>query len=572
MDVDQIRKVGRALPRFLDEFGDCFGRCDTRRYLKVYVDGQMSGLHRKSVEPMALQAGVPPRSLQAFLSLLQWDEDRLVDRLQRNVARDHVHPWAICVVDETGCGKDGRHTACVQRQWCGSLGKVDNCVVSVHTGVTLQPFAMKSFEDCHFAASFPTLRVPEYESLAFLCPDAPMLIRTAFTSLSNNWCDKSLQTAEVLHTGYVVGNFHCVLDSDLFVPESWANDSVRRKEVGMPEDVAHRSKPKIALEQIRRALSNGIRVAAWTFDELYGASYDFLDGLDRLGQTYVAEVPCTFCGWAKEPVVRVRLTPQEMRKKGRKRLFPRLSATAAPVSEVRNLLTHSPAFRDQDWTPIHIKNGEKGAIVREVKAVRFFMRRDGLPTRGHWLIVARDLHRGELKFFVSNASGGVPLEWLLYVAYSRWPIEQCFREEKDQLGFDHFEVRGWQSIHRHMYLSQVSHLFVNEMRRQLSAEESAENDAAPIGADDFSPGDRGAAAVSARKPDRRSDSLRTIAVVPEFPLWPTCSSHSTRRRRRADRLSSPPQHRSQTQPHANDAKNPVEIRNRHRPNQVMLGK
>ena len=48
MDVGQIRKVGRALPQFLDEFGDCFGRCDTRSYLRVYVDGQMSGLHRKS--------------------------------------------------------------------------------------------------------------------------------------------------------------------------------------------------------------------------------------------------------------------------------------------------------------------------------------------------------------------------------------------------------------------------------------------------------------------------------------------------------------------------------------------
>ena len=84
MNVDQIRDLGRALPRFLDEFGDCFGRCDTRRYLMVYVDGQMSELHRKSVEPMALRAGVPPRSLQAFLGLLEWDEDRLVDRLQQN--------------------------------------------------------------------------------------------------------------------------------------------------------------------------------------------------------------------------------------------------------------------------------------------------------------------------------------------------------------------------------------------------------------------------------------------------------------------------------------------------------
>ena len=503
MDVGQIRKVGHGLSRFLDGFSDCFGRCDTRKYLSVYVNGQMSELHRKSVEPMALRAGVPPRSLQAFLGLLEWDEDRLVDRLQQHVVRDHAHPWAVGTVDETGCGKDGRHTACVQRQWCGSLGKVENCVVSVHTG-------------------------------------------------------------------YVVGDFHSVLDSDLFVPKKWADDLVRRKEVGMPDDVPHRSKPEIALAQIHRALGNGIRVAAWTFDELYGGSYDFLDGLDRLGQTYVAEVPCTFCGWAKEPAVLVRPTPQEMRRKGKNRRFPRLSATAAPVSEVRNLLNHSPAFRVQTWMPIHIKNGEKGAMVRQVKAVRFFMRRDGLPTRAHWLIVTRDLHRGELKFFVSNASPGVPLEWLLYVGYSRWPIEQCFREEKDELGFDHFEVRGWQSIHRHMYLSQVSHLFVNKMRQELVVEESAVNRVAPVGADDFPPWNRGSAA-SARKPDRRSGSLRAIAVVPEPTLRPLRPTHSPRRRRRADRLSPPPQHRGQAQPHANDARNAVEIRNRRRPNQVVLG-
>ena len=504
MDANQIRKVGRALPRFLDEFGGCFGRCDTRRYLKVYVDGQMSELHRKSVEPMALQAGVPPRSLQAFLGLLEWDEDRLVDRVQQHVAREHAHPWAIGVIDETGCGKDGRHTACVQRQWCGSLGKVENCVVSVHTG-------------------------------------------------------------------YVVGKFHCVLDSDLFVPESWADDPARRKEVRMPAEVTHRSKPEIALEQIRRALGNGIRVAAWTFDELYGGSYDFLDGLDRLGQTYVAEVPCTFCGWAKEPGLLYRSTPQEMRRKGRKRRFPRLSKTAAPVSEVRNLLNHSPAFQGQPWTPIHIKNGEKGANVREVKAVRFFMRRDGLPTRAHWLIVTRDPGGGELKFFVSNASPGVPLEWLLYVAYSRWPIEQCFREEKDELGFDHFEVRSWRSIHRHMYLSQVSHLYVNKMREQLVAEESAANRAAPVGADDFFPRRRGAVTLSAGESDRRSGSLRAIPVVPEPPLWPTRPPHSVGRRRRADRLSPPPQHRSQAQPRANEAKEIAELRRQRRANPVVLG-
>jgi len=503
MDVGQIRKVGRALPRFLNEFGDCFGRCDTRSYLRVYVDGQMSELHRKSVEPMALRAGVPPRSLQAFLGLLEWDEDRVVDRLQQTVARDHAHPWAIGVVDETGCGKDGDHTACVQRQWCGSLGKVENCVVSVHTG-------------------------------------------------------------------YAVGNFHCVLDSDLFVPKDWADDLVRRAEVGIPDDVTHRSKPEIALEQIQHALGNGIRVAAWTFDELYGGSYDFLDGLDRLGQTYVAEVPCTFCGWAKEPAVLIRPTPQAMRRGSRKRRFPRLSKTAAPVSEVRNLLNHSPAFRGQAWAPIQIKNGEKGAIVREVKAVRFFMRRNRLPTRAHWLIVTRDPARGELKFFVSNASAGVPLEWLLYVGYSRWPIEQCFREEKDELGFDHFEVRGWRSIHRHLYLSQVSHLFLNKMRQQLAVEESAADRAAPVRAADFFPWNPGPA-VSAREPDGRSDPLRPVAVVPRSTLWPARSSDDSRRRRRVDRLSPPSQHRGQTQPYPDNDQSTVTTRHQPRSNPLVFG-
>ena len=90
MDVFEIRQVGRGVGRFLAEFEDCFGRCDTAAYLKVYVSGQNSDLQRKSAEPMALRAGVPPRSLQAFLSLLEWDEERMVDRIQQIVARDHA--------------------------------------------------------------------------------------------------------------------------------------------------------------------------------------------------------------------------------------------------------------------------------------------------------------------------------------------------------------------------------------------------------------------------------------------------------------------------------------------------
>lgn len=332
---------------------------------------------------------------------------------------------------------------------------------------------------------------------------------THTAGVQRQWCGNTGKIDNCVvsvHIGYTVGSFHALLDSDLFLPKSWANDAARRKQVGIPEEMVHRTKPQIALAQIQRALQNGIRVGAWTFDEHYGQSYAFLDGLDALGQTYVAEVPCTFHGWAKLPKLLYRATPQEMRCQGKKRQFPRLAKTAAGPSEVRDLVRHSPAFVNQPWVPIHIKEGQMGPMVREVKAIPFYMVRDGLPTRGHWLIVARDPETPEaLKFFVSNAPSGTPLEWLVYVGYSRWPIEQCFKEEKDELGFDHFEVRGWRSIHRHMYLTQVSHLYLNRMRRALMAQERQQCQDGPF----FPPHRTGRSAeVPGREPDAEPNPRR----------------------------------------------------------------
>ena len=113
MDVAEIQRVGRGLEAYLAEFSDCFGRCDTESYLEVYVEGQNSDLQRKSAEPIALRAGVVPRSLQVFLGSASWDEQRMIDRVQEIVVRDHSHPHAIGLVDETGSAKKGIHTACV---------------------------------------------------------------------------------------------------------------------------------------------------------------------------------------------------------------------------------------------------------------------------------------------------------------------------------------------------------------------------------------------------------------------------------------------------------------------------
>jgi SRSO17 transposase len=406
MDVAQMGQMGRELVVFLREFDGCFGRSEPREHLRTYVAGQVSDLPRKSIEPIALAAGVRPRTLQAFLSNARWNEDHMVDQLERIVARDHAHPKAIGVIDETGNPKKGQHTAGVQRQWCGNAGKVDNCVVGVHLS-------------------------------------------------------------------YVVGDFQCLLDGDLFLPKDWADDPQRRAEAKIPDDVVFRTKPQIALGQVHLALGNGIRVAAWTFDEGYGRGRDFLDGLDGLGQNYVGEVPLDFVGWTQQPRVLRSPGPQERRKQGRKRHYPRLARKALPACRVDNLCRYSPVFQNQKWQRFRIKDGEKGPVVWEVKHGRFYRKHgpDGLPKAAHTLIVARNvLQPDEVKYFVSNllvGSEGVTLKWLLWIAFSRWPVERCFEVAKRELGMDHFEVRSWCGIHRHLYISQLSQLFCARVHQRL---------------------------------------------------------------------------------------------------------
>ena len=116
MDATEIAGLESELVEFLGEFDDCFGRSEPREHLRTYVSGQLSALQRKSVEPIALAADVPPRTLQRFLESIEWDEERLRDKSQQIVARDHADPDAIGVVDETGHPKKGIHTAGVKRQ------------------------------------------------------------------------------------------------------------------------------------------------------------------------------------------------------------------------------------------------------------------------------------------------------------------------------------------------------------------------------------------------------------------------------------------------------------------------
>jgi SRSO17 transposase len=233
--------------------------------------------------------------------------------------------------------------------------------------------------------------------------------------------------------------------------------------------VVFRTKPQIALGMVDRALAHGIRVQAWTFDEGYGRDSAFLDGLEQRRQVFVGEVPTNFHGWVIQPRV-LRDGPSPRR--GRKKKYPRL-ARGRPSREVQNLLRYSPVFGKQKWQRYRIKDTERGPEVWELKWAVFWRKgTNGLPGRRHCLLVARNVLTNEVKYFVSNRVPGEPgitLRRLLRVAFQRCSVESCFRQAKEELGLDHYEVRGWRCLHRHFYLAQLSHLFCARMRQKFDA-------------------------------------------------------------------------------------------------------
>ena len=124
MTLAQIAGLGRKLAAFLGLFTDCFGRREPRELLRVYVQGQLSAVHRKTAEGIALEFGKAPRTLQRFLESIKWDEEHFHDRCQELLAKNHGHPDAIGVVDESAVAKSGDDTVGVGRQWSGNRGKV----------------------------------------------------------------------------------------------------------------------------------------------------------------------------------------------------------------------------------------------------------------------------------------------------------------------------------------------------------------------------------------------------------------------------------------------------------------
>ena len=404
MTEQQLHALGPALADYLDRFLFCCGYTQTFAHLGTYVRGLLSDLPRKSVEPIALKAGTPVRTLPEFLRDHDWDYDHVRKRQQQHLAQRlaAVDPpdelGTVGLIDETSAVKKGTQTPGVKRQYLGCVGKVENGIVTVHLGV------------CH-------------------------------------------------------GRFKTLIDADLFLPKCWDEDRQRCEQAGIPDELHHRPKWQIALEQFNRAVANGLRFDWVTFDEAYGAAGEFLAGLGK--QPYVGEVPCSWWCFARRK-------------------------DASHPSRADDLVRYSPLFNKQPWREVRLQRQTLGEQVWRYKAARVWASCGSQPVaQSCWLIWVVNEQTGEEKYFVSNAKADASVGLLIRVGFRRWNVEAAIRLGKQEIGLKHFEGQDYTALMRHLTLCLLMMGFVAEQAARLRGEKSGGDSGAGLrGAQ------RGAAAVA----------------------------------------------------------------------------
>lgn len=411
MDARMLMSVSSQLDEYLGRFHGHFCRSEQRRQLALYSRGRLGPLERKSLEPIALSEDSSPRTLQQFLERHVWNEEGLLDQFQRLVAQELGAEDGIFIADGTSDAKKGTQTAGVARQYCGETGKIDNCIVTMH------------------------------------------------------WAYAGRDGAHVL------------LDGELYLPKSWDASAGReavelREKTGIPADAKYQTHIEMSIRQLGRIKDNGVPGRWVTGDEEFGRSWQWREEVQKMGYTYVAEVPCDLRGYKSEPRFRI---PRASRTRGRKSTLPKTDAIAV---EARDLAAKGKLH----YQPWKVHEGTKGPEVWMVARLPFFSavaRKPG-QTQAGVLLIADNVLTGERKFFFSNAAKNTPTGALLRVAFSRWRVERCFQDAKGELGLNHAETRSWKSIKRHLILTCILHLFLT-LRRREWGEKDATPDPAPDG-------------------------------------------------------------------------------------------
>src|SRR5205823_10495594 len=131
VSAEDVRGCCRRLDRFLRRYLPRFYRKEHHELARVVLQGKLSNLERKTAEPIASLADRPRKPVQHFVGAGAWDDEDVMAELRRHVGEALADPEAVLVLDGSGFPKKGTESCGVARQWCGRLGKVENCQAGV---------------------------------------------------------------------------------------------------------------------------------------------------------------------------------------------------------------------------------------------------------------------------------------------------------------------------------------------------------------------------------------------------------------------------------------------------------
>jgi SRSO17 transposase len=223
------------------------------------------------------------------------------------------------------------------------------------------------------------------------------------------------------------------LTFELYLPKDWVADATRRSKARIPDAVRFREKWRMALAHIRQVLKAGFQLTAVVADADYGSTAAFRSGLEHLGLRYAVAIRWFLV----------------MRTPGLRR-----ARTAGQVAA---------AIPDAEWQRVTWAEGTKGPLVARFAAVRV---RPAKSRGERWLLCERSLSDDERKYYLLNLDATASLRDLVTLARSRWPIEQQYRELKDELGLDHFEGRSHRGWTHHTVLTAIAFTFLQLERRR----------------------------------------------------------------------------------------------------------
>ena len=230
------------------------------------------------------------------------------------------------------------------------------------------------------------------------------------------------------------------LDRALYLPKAWAADGERRREAGIPDDVAFATKGELARAMLARACAAGVPARWVTADEVYGNDGALRRWLHEQERAYVLAVNRAHMLWSSETWTQERV-----------------ETTVATLSP-------------EEWQRIAVDEGSKGPRVYDWAAIRLpFASPEG------WVqgVLARRSpgEPQEIAYYRVFAPAGTPVETLARVAGARWTIEIGFERAKGEVGLDEYEVRRWEAWHRHITLALLADAYLAVTRMHAVAAE-----------------------------------------------------------------------------------------------------